>query len=140
MENKEKLLELTKEIGRLIQSNEDYISYMNAKKQNDNDGALQKCIGEFNLLKFAIDEELVKSDEEKDEEKIKRLNDDLRRVYADIMVNNNMQEFQESKRKVDELVNKIYSVILQCASGMDPEEATFDDACTGDCSSCGGCH
>ena len=91
----DKILELSRELGALLQSEQCYKDYMHAKDVNDNDEELQKQIGEFNLVKLSIDEELTK--EERDEEKFRELNTKLRQIYSNIMVNESMQAFQKSK-------------------------------------------
>lgn len=134
----DKILELSRELGALLQNEQCYKDYMHAKDVNDNDEELQKQIGEFNLVKLSIDEELTK--EERDEEKFRELNTKLRQIYSNIMVNESMQAFQKSKAELDRLVAGIYSVIVKCASGENPSEVTMEDGCSGNCGSCGGCH
>lgn len=134
----DKILELSRELGKLLQNEQCYKDYMHAKDVNDNDENLQKEIGEFNLVKLSIDQELSKED--RDEQKFRELNEQLRRIYSNIMVNESMQAFQKSKAELDRLVAGIYSVIVKCAGGENPDEVTMEDGCSGNCSSCGGCH
>ena len=134
----DKILELSRELGKLLQQEQCYKDYMHAKDVNDNDENLQKEIGEFNLVKLSIDQELGR--EERDEQKFRELNEQLRRIYSNIMVNESMQAFQKSKADLDRLVAGIYSVIVKCAGGENPDEVTMEDGCSGNCSSCGGCH
>ena len=44
------IIELTRALGAAIQETEEYKRFMSAKEKNDNDEALQKQIGDFNLL------------------------------------------------------------------------------------------
>ena len=134
----DKILEATRNLGKLIQDEDCFKRYIESREKNDNDEELQKAIGEFNLVKLSMDQELAK--EERDAEKLKALNDDLRRTYSEVMINENMINFQTAKREVDELVAKIYSVIVKCSLGENPETAEFEESCGGDCASCGGCH
>ena len=134
----DEILKQTRILGKLIQNEECFKSYIAAKEKNDADEQLQKHIGDFNLIKMNLDNELSK--EVKDEEKLKAINSDLRRVYADIMANESMQAFGTAKKELDTLISAIYSVLVKCAGGEDPETAEFETACGGDCSSCGGCH
>ena len=77
------IIEMTRKLGAAIQQDERYIRYAKAKLANDNDEELQKAIGEFNLIRMQMDGEL--SNEERDEEMIKELNEKLRNVYSSIM-------------------------------------------------------
>lgn len=128
----------TRELCRLMQNEECFKKFIEAKLANDNDEALQTDIGEFNLIRLSLDNELNK--EEKDQEKIKSINEDMRKIYSKIMENESMLKYQESKKELDTLVNNIYSMILACAGGADPDTVEISEGCSGNCSSCGGCH
>ncbi len=134
----DEILKQARALGALIQNEECYKQYIHAKEVNDDDEELQKAIGEFNLIKMNLDTELSKED--KDEEKLKAINTQLREVYSDIMANESMQSFSVAKKQLDELVSGIYSVLIRCASGENPDEVDIQSGCSGDCSSCGGCH
>ena len=73
------VIEITRKLGAAIQQDERYINYAKAKLANDNDENLQKNIGEFNLIRMQLDNEL--SAEERNEDKIKELNEQLRMTY-----------------------------------------------------------
>ena len=54
----------------------------------------------------------------------------------------NMKAYSEAKGKVDELMKKIEFVLGMALNGADPEtiEVPESTGCTGNCSSCAGCH
>lgn len=131
------IIALTRQLGRAIQEDELYLNYLKAKADNDADEALQAAIGEFNLQRLKLNEEL--SSENKDEEKVKSLNADLRRAYAAVMVNPSMQAYNEAKEAFDAMINQVTGIISMCVNGEDPD-ACDPSACTGSCSTCGGCH
>ena len=134
----DKILEITRELCKLIQGEECFKAYVAAKEANDADEDLQKKIGEFNLIRLSMDQELSKED--KDEEKIKAFNEELRATYAAVISTSSMQTFQTSKQELDKLVNGIYGVISRALSGENPDELDFVQGCSGDCSGCSGCH
>ena len=134
----DELLLKTRELGALLQKEPCFKAYIEAKKDNDADEELQEHIGQFNLIRLSMDEELNK--EEKSEERLKSLNEELRGVYGKIMENESMQRFKAAKKELDGKVNAVYSLLIRCAGGEDPETAEFSEGCTGNCSSCGGCH
>ena len=72
--------------------------------------------------------------------KLKELNDDLRHTYAQIMMNENMTRYNEAKTEVDNLVQRITTIIAMSAEGEDPETCDIEASCSGNCASCGGCH
>lgn len=133
------MIELARELGRQLQKDERYLAFNAARVASDEDQELQDLIGEFNLKRMAINNEAQK--EERDDEKIQRLNVELREVYNRVMNNENMMKYNESKQALDECVQRVLTIISMCAEGEDPDTADYDpSACTHDCSTCGGCH
>lgn len=132
------IIEAARKLGDAIQKDERYLAFYAAKNANDADEELQKLIGQFNLIKMQVDEEM--SRDERDDEKIKKLNADLRRVYADIMVNDHMQAYNKAKNDIDEVISRMHAIIDLCIAGEDPETCEPAAGCTGSCSTCGGCH
>ena len=107
------IIEMTRELGRAL--------------QND----------EFNLKRMAISNEAQK--EERDDETLRRLNDEFRAVYQKIMENEHMLRYNDAKNEFDALLQQMTGILSLCAEGEDP--ATCDaSSCGGNCASCGGCH
>ena len=74
------------------------------------------------------------------EKLIKELNEKLREIYTAVMSSKTMLEYNTAKAEVDAMLNDINSIIMQCVEGEDPMTAEPHTACTGSCSTCGGCH
>ena len=125
---------LARELGAAIQQDARYTHFMAAKEQNDNDTALQELIGRFNLLRVSANAG------EMDEAKLDELNREIRQVYAEIMQNPHMLAFNQAKAELDEMVNRVNTLILLCANGEDPATCEPSSCGGGDCSSCSGCH
>ncbi len=132
------IIEAARQLGKAIQQDERYAAFTTARLANDTDGDLQSLIGEFNLVRMQVDEEMNK--DARDEEKIKALNAQLRKIYADIMVNENMVAYNKAKNDFDEVVRRMNAVIDMCIAGEDPDTCEPAEGCTGSCSSCSGCH
>ena len=131
------IIALTRQLGKAIQEDKCYLDYQKAKADNDADADLQAAIGEFNLLRLKLNEEL--SSDKKDDEKVKAINADLRRAYAEVMANPNMQAYNAAKEALDAMVGQVTGIISLCINGEDPETCEPSN-CTGSCSTCGGCH
>jgi len=133
------MIELARELGREIQKDQRFLDVQVARQQSDEDEGLQKAIGEFNLKRMSINNEAQKP--ERDEEKLQKLNDELRTVYAEIMQNGNMTGYNTAKSELDALVQRVTAIVTLCADGENPDTCDYDAAsCGGDCGSCGGCH
>lgn len=134
----EQILEMAKELGRAIQQDERFVKVQMAQACADEDEALQALIGEFNLKRMAINAESAKG-EEQDEEKLRALNVEIREVYAKVMANESMAAYNEAKTEMDKLTNAVGAILNMAAQGLDPDD--YDEhSCSGNCSSCGGCH
>lgn len=126
-----------RELGKAIQKDERFIRYAKARLENDNNTELQALIGEFNIIRMELDKQL--SGEEKEQDKVDELNVKLRDVYGKIMASPAMVEYNTAKAELDQMVGEINTVISKCLDGEDPETCETV-ACTGSCSTCGGCH
>ena len=133
------ILEAARKLGEEIQKDERFIAYAKAKLAIDKDEQLQKDIGEFNIVRMNLDQEMAK--DEKDEAKVNELNSELRAIYSRIMSGKAMLEYNTAKAGLDSLLNDVNSIIMQCAEGADPDTVEPEThECTGSCASCGGCH
>lgn len=132
------VLEAVRQLGAALQADERFVRYAKARVENDRNETLQKQIGEFNVTRMELDR--LMGEEPRDEEKIQSLNEELRKVYAEIMASDAMVAYNTAKTEVDTLLNDINSVIMQCADGADPATVEPEThSCTGSCSTCGGC-
>lgn len=142
MENKNvnemDIIELTRELGKKLQKEDIYLKWQLAKQAADEDEELQKMINEFGLKREEISEETSKEESERDSDKIQKLNREMRKVYAKIMTNERMINYNDAKDEFDNLMKRITTIIQASSEGEDPETADYI-ACTGSCATCGGC-
>ena len=132
------LIALARQMGHAIQDEKAYKDLRAAQTDADNDKELQDLIGEFNLKRMAINNEACK--EERDEEKLKTLNEEMRSSYTKIMSNEKMIAYNDAKTAFDTVMQRVMAIITQSAEGEDPDTTDFSPSCTHDCSTCGGCH
>ena len=132
------VIKCVRELGKAIQQDERFIRYAKARLENDNNEELQAAIGNFNIVRMELDREA--NAEERDEAKVKELNEKLRAVYSEIMSSAAMVEYNTAKVELDQLMNEVNTVISKTLEGEDPETCDTQAACTGSCSTCGGCH
>ncbi len=134
------VIEMARELGKALQEDERYKKYQEAKIKNDKDVELQNMIGDFNVKRMQLNQEMQKK--EKDADAMKRLDGELKDVYNRIMANPNMAEFTAAQEKVEKLINSINFIISMAANGEDPMTCPEEQpaSCGGSCSTCGGCH
>nr|WP_316615145.1 YlbF family regulator [uncultured Ruminococcus sp.] len=131
------VIALARQLGHAIQEQEEYKTIMTAKDAADNDEALQALITEFNVKRVAINAEACKTD--RDDETLKKLNEEMRTAYSDIMSNEHMKAYNDAKQAFDKVLQRVLAIVQQSADGQDPDTTDFSEDCTHDCSTCGGC-
>ncbi len=132
------IIQMTRELGKALQQDERYIAYFAAKDRNDKDADLQKLIGEFNIKRLELNNEMTKDD--KDSAKLKELDVAIKEMYTQIMGTESMMAFNIAKNDMDALLSEINNIITLCANGEDPDTCSPAPSCGGSCSSCSGCH
>ena len=131
------VIAIARQLGHAIQEQEEYKTIMTAKDAADNDEALQALITEFNIKRVAINAEACKTD--RDDETLKKLNEEMRTAYSDIMNNEHMKAYNDAKQAFDKVLQRVLAIVQQSAEGQDPDTTEFSEDCTHDCSTCGGC-
>lgn len=133
------VIELARQLGKAIQEDERYSDYMLAKEKNDADKELQDLIGEFNLIRQNFMMEQDKPAEEQDPEKMAQLNEKLQAAYNAVMTNENMADYTMAKAGMDKLMSQVNTILSHALNGDDPLTCATEAACSGSCSTCGGC-
>lgn len=132
------IIEMARELGKALQNDDRYIAYSLAKQVNDEDKELQEQIESFEKMRYDLSMELTK--ENKDTDKIKELDENIKATYNSIMSNKNMIVFTAAQNSLESLVANIQQIITMSANGEDPATCEPSTGCTGSCSTCGGCH
>lgn len=130
---------MARELGKAIQQDEAYRNMMETSAAADSCEELQAKLKRFTQIRSQLDQELIKADSQKDEKKRAELDTELRETYRSIMDDPKMVAYNMAKAQLENLLNTINQILSASANGEDPD--TIDlNACTGSCSTCGGCH
>ena len=134
------VISLAKELGKAIQQEEAFKAMVKATESNDANAAMQEEIEKFNLLRIQLNEEISKSDSDK--EKVEKLQNELTELYEKVTNEPGMVAFNDARSEVEKLLDKVNQVITAATNGedMDSFEPHDHSSCGGDCASCGGCH
>ena len=127
---------LTRELGKAIQQDERYLAMRKAVEANEQDTALNELMSRIQLIQVSYQHEASK--ENPDEGKMKAYDEEFRGVYSEIMMNENMRNYEMARKELDDLMNYLTGILAMCVNGDDPE--TCDPTahqCSGDCSGCG---
>ena len=133
-------IEMFKKAAVAMQTDERYIELDAARRANEADEELQNLIGDFNLARMDLNNEL--SMDERNDDRISELNEKINQTYTKVMNHPGMKRYNEAKAAAEQLVNHIDAIINTAMNGGDPMtvEAPAAGGCSGSCSSCSGCH
>lgn len=129
------VIEKARELAEAISEDPRCKRLLVAKENNDSDKELQDIVGEFNLKKMQLNNEFNKPEDQQSKENMKKLEDELKAIYEKAMSNKAMAEYNTAKSEMDELVEQINGIIQVAITGE-----VAPGGCSGNCSSCGGCH
>lgn len=132
------IIQMARDLGTAIQQDERYIKLSLAQQKNDEDTQLQGLIGQFNLKRIALNQEMQKSD--RSQEKLRELDAEIKDLYKKIFSNSNMLAYNEARSEMDEAAKFINQIIMGSVNGEDPQTIEPSQDCGGDCSGCSGCH
>ncbi len=132
------IIDIAREMGKALQETPQYKAYIAAREANDNDETLQNMIQEFNLTKMQIS--AASQAEVRDTDKIADLSEKLQNLYNEIMMNANMDAYNEAKAGIEGIIRQVNFILEMAANGEDPMTCPTESSCSGSCSTCGGCH
>lgn len=132
------IIEQARALGAAIQADERYIKYNKIAEENDRDPEIQNKIGEFNMKRSQLNQEMQKAD--KDADVLTTLDKEIRELYDEIVALPKMVDYYAAKEELDKLVQSVNYIVTGSANGEDP--ATMPETaptCSGSCATCGGC-
>ena len=97
-------IDLFKRAAVALQTDSRYLVLDQTRKANDKDEELQNLIGEFNLARMDLNNEIGKS--ERNDARIAELNEKVNSLYGQIMGNEGMVAYNEAKRATKTGKNK----------------------------------
>ncbi|MDD4125113.1 MAG: YlbF family regulator [Eubacteriales bacterium] len=127
----ENLQNLIEQLKSVIAEHPVIVEYLTAKQAYIDDKSLIAKANEYNVQRQILESESKK--ENKDEQLIESVKARLDTVYNEISGSHTARRLVEAEDDANEFYNDI---IKQLQSVVSPEH----DDCSGNCSSCGGCH
>ena len=126
------ILDAAKEIGIALEQSEEFKQLDEATKIQNNDDEAQRLIGEYNLVRLQLMQKMQGKD--MTDEQLNQIRMQLADEFDKLMQYEIIKNYIDAKEKFDNLYNKVKNVIDFYASGEK------SGGCSGNCSTCGGCH
>ncbi|MBO4452298.1 MAG: YlbF family regulator [Clostridia bacterium] len=130
----EKIMEAIEALQRSLEESDEIKNYRKAKAAYDADSALVSKINEYNLQASLLEQEGRKPEEEKDVQLIDSIARRLRAIYEELQESEVLAAMNKAEAELTPVMNHI-NLAVQLA--IDPD---YEEHCTHDCSTCGGCH
>lgn len=128
------LKQLAHQLGEAIEASEEFKKYNEVKALQETDSELQMFIGEYNLRRMQLMNELQKDPADQNEEMLNSMRDMMNSAYDKVIAHPVMKQFSEASEALQAVVNEVYQIINFHVTGEEPH------SCGGNCSSCSGCH
>ncbi|MFV0498160.1 MAG: YlbF family regulator [Candidatus Fimivivens sp.] len=134
------IITMARELGKAIQQDDLYKKMNEANAVTEKSTELQSKINEFSELRLQLNQEVMKGEDEKDENLITDLDSKLRTLYQSVTEDPAMMAYNSAKAELESTLNFISQIITGSANGQDPDSIEQQASCSGSCGSCGGCH
>ena len=126
--------ECAKALGGAIGASEEYKNMQITENAAMSDPAVAEAMGRYLELKNRIDAVMSQADADPDE--ISRYGREMDELQQQLNAMPAVDAMTTSRQKFSELMNQVNRVLEFIITG----EVAQEGGCTGNCSSCGGCH
>lgn len=130
----EKIFELARELGEAIKQSEAFLGMKKAEEEANNSDALVKLSGEFENVRYCMQEESMK--DEPDHQLMSDLTKRMSEIKQSMLENASMKQLQTSREAFSALMNEVNRQL----QGVLNPESLEEHSCSGSCHSCSGCH
>lgn len=131
------ILELAQQLGQKIADSEEIKVFHEMEKIYYEDEEAQRVMQQYEAERAAM---TVKAKETgMTPESLQLFQQEMKKSMDKLMANATVREYLEAKSNFNDIVKKVNSIIAYCIQGEDQELAA-EGGCSGNCSSCGGCH
>lgn len=127
----ENIRKLVEQLKSTIAQDPVIVEYLEAKRAYINDKTLVNKANEYNVQRQILESESQK--ETKDEQLVESVKARLDKLYKEISESDTAHRLVDAEDGVNEFYNEIVAVLQSVVA---PEHGD----CSGQCSSCGGCH
>ena len=130
----DKVQDCARALGEAIVASEEYQNMQLCEKAAESDPAAAEAMGRYMELHAAVNQEM--GNEEPDAEKIARLGREMDEIQQTLSALPAVEEMTAARQHFSGLMDQVNKILEFIITG-DVQEG---GGCSGNCSSCGGCH
>ncbi len=112
------LIKLARELGKAIQADERYLKLEKCIEANEKDAALNELMAKIQFVQTAYQSE---AQGEGNAEKLAQYDNEFQQLYAQVMQNENMKNYEEARAEIDKMMNYLVGILALSVNGEDPE-------------------
>lgn len=127
------VIEMTKQLGEAISGSDEFLRYRAAEDAYHNDAEAQRLTAEYGKKSDELAKELTKEGITPSE--MIKIRQQMTAEYGALCLNPVIKEFLTAKGEAEKLLSEVNSIIQFYVTGEEQQ-----GGCSGNCSSCGGCH
>lgn len=128
------VIELAKQLGEALSGSDEFLRYKAADDAYHADDQALRLTEEYGKKTEELTKELSKEGITPTE--MIKIRQKMTAEYASLCLNPVIKEFVESKNAAEQLLSEVNSIIHFYVTGEEEQHG----GCSGNCSSCGGCH
>lgn len=128
----EEILQKAKELGIMIAESGEFEKLKIAEERQLADPEAQKLMMEYANARDALSKKASSPDTTKEE--FESIRKDMQAEFEKICANENIKAYLDANEAFSNMINQVNSIIGYFVKGGD------EGGCSGNCSSCGGCH
>ncbi len=126
------IFEKARELGEAIIESEEYKELKKAELEQENDEEAMALLKEYSELRTALAQEIQKGDVT--EEEMASIRERLEEAYEKVTTNDHITAYINAQRTFQAIIDQMNNILSFHITGKMP------GGCSGNCSSCGGCH
>lgn len=128
------VIELAKQLGEALSGSEEFLRYKAAEEAYHADAEALKLTEEYGKKSEELAKELTREGIMPSE--MIKIRQQMTAEYGKLCNNEVIKEFVTSKQEAEQLLSQVNGIIHFYVTGEEEQEG----GCSGNCSSCGGCH
>ncbi len=126
------IMEKARELGEAIIESEEYKALKKAELEQEQDEEAMALLKEYSELRTSLAMEIQKGDVSEDE--MASIREKLEDAYEKVTTNDHITAYINAQRDFQTVLDQMNQIITFHITGENP------GGCSGNCSSCGGCH
>lgn len=131
------ILEMAQNLGQAIAESEEVKVFREMEKIYYEDQEAQRAMNEYEAERAKM---TVKAKETgMTPESLQLFQTEMKKSMDKLIANKTVKEYLEAKSNFNEIIKKVNAIISFCIQGEE-QDLAGEGGCTGNCSTCGGCH